>query len=162
VLLALVLSASGCGKAPEAAAPLKTAWDHFPITLGGHAAGLQVAILPAEQERGLMQRMDLGRDEGMIFVFHEPARQNFWMRNTPEPLDIAYLGPDGSIYEIYHMIPLDERGIPSRSDRIQYAVEMPLGWYEANGVRPGARIDRKGLSDAVKSRGFDPTKFGFR
>jgi hypothetical protein len=162
LLLALGLAASGCGKAPEAAVPLKTVWDHFKVDVGGHAASLQFAILPAEQERGLMQRLDLGRDEGMIFVFHEPAKQNFWMRNTPEPLDIAYLGPDGSIYEIYHMLPLDERGNASRSDRIQYAVEMPLGWYEANGVRPGAHIDMKAASDAVKARGFDPSKFGFR
>ena len=109
-----------------------------------------------------MQRPDLGRDEGMIFVFPEPQRQNFWMRNTPEPLDIAYLGSDGTIAEIYHMLALDERGVASRSDRIQYVVEMPLGWYEANGVRPGARIDMKGVSEAVKARGFDPSKFGFR
>ena len=162
MLLALAVAASGCTKAPEAAPALKTSWDHFTIGVGGHPASLQVAILPAEQEHGLMQRLDLGRDEGMIFVYAEPQRQNFWMRNTPEPLDIAYVGPDGAIAEIYPMFPLDERGIASRNDRIQYAVEMPHGWYEANGVRPGARIDMKAVSDAVKARGFDPSRFGFR
>jgi uncharacterized membrane protein (UPF0127 family) len=160
VLLALGLGTSGCGKAPEASPVLKTAWDPFKVDLGGHPVSLLVAILPAEQERGLMQRPDLGRDEGMIFVYTQPQKQNFWMRNTPEPLDIAYLGPDGAIDEIYHMLPLDERGTASRSDRIQFAVEMPLGWYERNGVRPGARVDMKALSDAVRARGFDPPRFG--
>jgi uncharacterized protein len=162
LVLALGLAVAGCAKAPQADPSLKTVWDHFKVDVGGHPASLQFAITSAEQERGLMQRPDLGRDEGMIFVFHEAARQNFWMRNTPEPLDIAYLGPDGSIYEIYHMLPLDERGIPSRSDRIHFAVEMPQGWFEANGVRPGALVDMKAVSDAVKARGFDPSKFGFR
>jgi uncharacterized membrane protein (UPF0127 family) len=162
VFLALGLAGFGCGKAPPADVPLKTVWDHFTMDLGGHPASLQVAILPAEQERGLMQRLDLGKDEGMIFVFHDPQKQDFWMRNTPEPLDIAYLGRDGKIEELYHMLPLDERGIASRGDRIQYVVEMPIGWYEANGVRPGARIDLKAVSDAVKARGFDPPRFGLK
>jgi hypothetical protein len=38
---------------------------------------------------------------------------------------------------------------------------MPRGWFEANGVRPGARIDKAAASEAVKARGFDPSKFGF-
>ena len=162
MVLALFAAGAGCAKAPDPAAELKkTVWDHFTIAVGGHPASLEVAILEAEQERGLMQRPDLGKDEGMIFVYHEPQRQNFWMRNTPEALDIAYVDPDGTIAEIYPMLPLDQRGITSHSDRIQYAVEMPQGWYEANGVRAGDHLDMKAVADAVKARGFDPQKFGF-
>ena len=157
----LVLCLAGCGSGkPEQS--LKTVWDHFTIGVGGHPASLQVAILEAEQAHGLMQRPDLGKDEGMIFVYPVPQRQSYWMRNCPEALDIAYAGPDGVIREIYHMIPFDERGTTSLSDRIQYVVEMPVGWFEANGVRTGARIDMGAASEAVKARGFDPLKFGFR
>ena len=158
-ILALGLAGCGSGK-PEA--PLKTSWDHFTIAVGGHPASLQVAILQAEQARGLMQRPDLGKDEGMIFVCPAPQRQSYWMRNCPEALDIAYVGPDGVILEIYHMIPFDERGTTSLSDRIQYVVEMPAGWFAANGVRTGDRIDKGAAAGAVKARGFDPEKFGFR
>ncbi len=158
LVMALVLA--GCGAGKPADAPLKTVWDHFAVEVGGHPASVQVAILEAEQARGLMQRPDLGSDEGMVFVYHEPQRQNYWMRNTPEPLDIAYLEHDGAIAEIYHLLPLDERGVTSRSDRIQFVLEMPQGWFAAHGVRPGARLDLKALADAVKARGFDPEKFG--
>jgi hypothetical protein len=158
----LVFGLAGCGAGKPADQPLKTVWDHFPIAVGGHAASLQVAILQAEQEHGLMQRPDLGRDEGMIFVFPAPQRQSFWMKNTPEALDIAYLDRDGVIMEVYPLLPFDERSVTSRSDRVQYVVEMPRGWFEANGVRPGARIDMAAASLAVKARGFDPSKFGFR
>jgi uncharacterized membrane protein (UPF0127 family) len=64
--------------------------------------------------------------------------------------------------EIYTMIPFDTRGTPSRSDQVQYIVEMPAGWYAANGVRPGATIDRDAVASALKARGFDPTRFGFK
>ena len=52
----------------EAAASPKTVFDHFSVNIGGHPASLQVAVYPQEQERGLMQRPDLGANEGMIFV----------------------------------------------------------------------------------------------
>jgi uncharacterized membrane protein (UPF0127 family) len=152
---------AGCGSGKPAEQPLKTVWDHFQVGVGGHPASLQVAILESEQARGLMQRPDLGPDEGMIFVFHAPQRQGFWMRNTPEPLDIAYLDRDAVIVEIYPLLPLDERTVASRSDQIQYALEMPSGWFGAHGVRPGARVDRAAVAAAVKDRGFDPAKFGF-
>lgn len=109
-----------------------------------------------------MQRPDLGADEGMVFIYPGAQRQSYWMKDTPEPLDIAFVDPEGSIVEIYPMLPLDERSTTSHSDRIQYVVEMPHGWFEEHGVRTGARIDKKALAEAVKARGFDPTKFGFQ
>ena len=155
-----VCALAGCGSGKPAEQPLKTVWDHFPVSVGGHPASLQVAIVEAELARGLMQRPDLGRDEGMIFVFPEAQRQGFWMRNTPEPLDIAYLDRDAVILEIYPLLPLDERTVTSRSDRVHYALEMPSGWFAAHGVRPGDRVDRAAVAEAVKERGFDPSKFG--
>jgi uncharacterized protein len=134
--------------------------DHFTVSVGGHAVSLQFAVLPGEQERGLMQRLDLGADEGMLFVDPAPKRENFWMKNTPEALDIAYAGRDGVIAEIYPMYPFDLSAIPSRSDQMQMALEMRQGWFSANGVRPGAAIDMAAVAAALKARGFDPSKYG--
>ncbi len=160
-MLALALDACGSGKS-EAASVHKTIYDHFTVDVGGHPVSLQFAVLPSEQEQGLMRRMDLGKDEGMIFVSTAPQRENFWMSNTPEPLDIAYLGRDGVIAEIYPLYPNDLRTVSSRSDQMRFAVEMRQGWYAANGVRPGDRIDLKAVADALKARDFDPAKFGMK
>src|ERR1700684_828058 len=66
----LAVGGAGCGAARkgDAVPEAKTVLDHFTIPVGAHPASLQVAVLAPEQERGLMQRPDLGRDEGMIFV----------------------------------------------------------------------------------------------
>jgi uncharacterized membrane protein (UPF0127 family) len=45
---------------------------------------------------------------------------------------------------------------------MQFAVEMRQGWYAANGVRPGDRIDLKAVADALRARDFDPAKFGMK
>jgi len=159
VLAGLFFAGCGSGK-PSAGSPApKTIFDHFTIEVGGHAASLEVAVTPAEQEHGLMQRPDLGPDEGMIFVYAQPQQMSYWMRNTPEPLDIAYLTRDGAVAETYELLPLDERPVNSHGDEMQFALEMPRGWFAAHNVRPGDRIDLKALASALRERGFDPAKY---
>jgi uncharacterized protein len=163
-LVLLQIGFAGCdaGKTSEPAAQTKTVFDHFTVGVGGHPASLQVAVLQQEQERGLMQRPDLGANEGMIFVNASPRQLGIWMHNTPEPLDLAYVNPDGTIAETYNLLPLDERAVTSHSAQVQYALEMPKGWFEANGIRVGASIDMAAFAAALKARGFDPVKFGIR
>lgn len=160
VLLCLFLAACGPGRSVAESSGQKTVFDHFTLGVGGRPASLEVAVLGSEQQRGLMQRSDLGRDEGMIFVYERPQELSFWMKNTPEPLDLGYLSSDGAVREIYELLPLDERPVASHSDQMQFALEMPRGWFAANGVRPGSRIDMKALAEALRERGFDPAKYG--
>ena len=161
--LAWLAGLSGCGAQPPAPPPApKTVYDHFPIGVGGKVASIQVAVLETEMERGLMQRPDLGKDEGMIFAYARPQQMSFWMHNTPEPLDIGFFTPGGVLAEVYPLLPFDERTVASRGSDLQFAVEMPMGWYSANGVRPGATLDMKALSAALKARGFDPGRMGFQ
>lgn len=152
-------SRAGSAAAPPAAAP-KTVQDFFPINVGDRSVRMQLAIRPAEMQRGLMERRDLGRDEGMLFLYDRPQRMSFWMRNTPTPLDIGFFRPDGTLAEIYALHPFDENTVSSRGDDLRFALEVNQGWYRENGVKPGARLDLKALAAAVRARGFDPAKFG--
>jgi uncharacterized membrane protein (UPF0127 family) len=156
------LNFAGCGdSAPPPAAPVvRTVSDHFPIQVGGKTVQMQVAVLQSEQERGLMERRDLGADEGMVFVDVAPQTLVFWMRDTPTPLDVGYFTPEGVLAEIYPLLPFDEREVRSRGSRLQYALEMRQGWYSQNDVFPGAQLDLKALAAALTARGFDPKRFG--
>jgi uncharacterized membrane protein (UPF0127 family) len=160
LLLAFLLS--GCGRgAPPAPAP-KTVRDWFAIKVGNQTVQMQLAVFSVEMEDGLMGRRDLGSDQGMIFVYHEPTQMSFWMRNTLLPLDIGFFNGKGELKEIYTMLPHDEAPINSRSSELQFALEMNQGWFDGHRVRPGAMLDLAALREALKARGLAPADFGLR
>jgi hypothetical protein len=154
-IVALVFCAlvSGCGRnAPEIVLHPKTVNDWFPIKVGGQMVQLQLAVFPAEMERGLMQRRDIGKDQGMLFIYRDPTQMSFWMRNTPSALDIGFFTAAGELKEIYTMLPYDETPIRSRSGALKFALEMNQGWYRENGVKPGAGLDLAAVREALKAR----------
>ncbi len=46
----------------------------------------------AERAQGLMFRRDMADDHGMLFVFEETQQVGFWMKDTPMPLDLIFIG----------------------------------------------------------------------
>jgi uncharacterized protein len=68
-----------------------------------HRFDVELAASPEAQNRGLMFRTELGDQEGMIFPSDPPQVRSFWMKNTPLPLDIIYIGEDGRILNIHLM-----------------------------------------------------------
>jgi uncharacterized membrane protein (UPF0127 family) len=161
VALAAPLFPAGCSaEKPAVVAAPKSLTEFFPIKVGGKTVRMQLAVLEPEMQRGLMERRDLGRDDGMIFVYPKPQQMSFWMHNTPTPLDIGFFDDGGMLEEIYQMHPFDETTVRSRSTRLLFALEMNQDWYRDNGLKPGAQLDMKALLAALKARGFEPRKFG--
>lgn len=159
--LSLALVLAGCGQAQPAADPApKTVADYFPIKIGEQTVQLQFAVTGAEMQRGLMERRNLKPEQGMIFVYPRAQALSFWMRNTPTPLDIGFFTADGELREIYPLHPFDETTVASRRKDLQFAVEMNQGWFKANGVKPGDKLDLAAVAAAVKARGFPPRAFG--
>jgi uncharacterized protein len=106
-----------------------------------HTFRAEVAASPQEQARGLMFRTEIGPDEGMIFPRQvaEPAR--FWMKNTPIPLDIIFIGPDRRIANIAAMtVPYSLEGVESQGSVIA-VFEIAGGRAAQLGIQPGDKVD---------------------
>ena len=110
------------------------------LSIGGKAVKAEVADDAQERSTGLMFRDRLAPNAGMLFVMPKPERASFWMKNTTLPLSVAYINPAGVIVEIHDLEPLDEQPVPSAFPNIAYALEMEQGWFSANGILAGDRI----------------------
>ena len=123
-----------------------SAYDRGVISVNGTKISVYIARNAEEQREGLMftEYNGLGKDEGMIFIFDEEAPASFWMKNTIQPLDIAFIKANGVVANIRTMRALDESSQPSDGP-VKYAVEVHDGWYKEHGVKAGTKFDLSGI-----------------
>ena len=86
-----------------------------------------------------MFRKDMPQHEGMIFVFDQPTKQCFWMKNTPLPLTAAFVADDGTIVNLADMKP---QALEAHcSDKpVRYVLEMNQGWFAKKGIKAGSKL----------------------
>jgi uncharacterized membrane protein (UPF0127 family) len=110
------------------------------IWLGDQELVTEMALRPIEIATGMMFRTNMLENEAMIFVFANAAPRSFYMRNCTVPLTAAYINPDGVIEEFVKLEPHNEVGVLSKSQNIQFVLELPQGWPERHNVRTGAVV----------------------
>ena len=91
-------------------------------------------------QTGMMFRKTMTDDDAMLFVHRKPSARSYWMKNVSVPLSIGYIDASGRLLEIHDMEPFRTKGVFSLSQNIQYALEVPQGWFGRKGVRPGAMV----------------------
>lgn len=111
----------------------------LPLCIGPHTFQVEVADTPAARTRGLMQRSQLAEASGMVFVFEAPARHCFWMRDTPLPLSVAFITPDGRIASLADMSPLTD-SLHCADQAVRYALEVPQGAFHTRAITAGMRV----------------------
>ena len=109
------------------------------LTAGIHVITAEVADRDASRMQGLMFRERLAPNHGMLFVFDDRAIHCMWMRNTPIPLSVAFVGDDGEIVNIHDMKPHSEDSHCARKP-VRFALEMAQGWFAQRGIKPGAKL----------------------
>ena len=106
----------------------------------------EIADTEETRNRGFMEREQIPDGTGMLFVFERDQILSFWMKNTPHPLSIAYIDSTGKIRDIYHMTPFSMANWTSTVS-VRYALEVPQGWFEKEGIVVGDKVLIPGKTD---------------
>jgi uncharacterized protein len=109
------------------------------LSAGMHQIDTQLAMKPIERQIGLMNRPSMPAHEGMLFVFEQPTKQCFWMKNTLLPLTAAFVADDGTIVNLEDMKPqtLDAH---CSTKEVRYVLEMNQGWFAKRGIKVGSKL----------------------
>lgn len=151
----------GCGE--EAIAPPKPDGEPFAkafqLKLDGKPLYARVAVTETEKTQGLMG-VAAGADQGMLFVYATNTRARFWMKDTPADLDIGFFDREGRLLKVATMRAYDTEVTDPGTDRVRFALEMRAGWYSESGMAEGSQLDLYSVVNALRERGFNPTKLG--
>ena len=119
------------------------------LSVNGHKLTAEVANTDPTRMQGLMHRRILPEDSGMLFVFPDIAHHAMWMMNTYIPLSVAFIDEKGTIINIADMEPHTRNSHPATKPA-KYALEVNLGWFSRNGIKPGAKVE--GIDRAPPAR----------
>lgn len=117
-----------------AACTTQASITRVPLTLQSPASKeliMQVEVADTFEERktGLMGRTELEEGTGMLFIFDQPQKLTFWMKDTLIPLDILFFDADKKFVSRTTMQPCVAEPCPTYASNsaAQYALEVMQG-----------------------------------
>lgn len=111
----------------------------------GKTIEVDLAVTPMQREIGLMNRVKLPRDYGMLFVFPVEQGLQFWMKNTFVDLDMVFLDAEGRVTALHSRVRRSYRDTPEeklerRSGFGKYVLELPAGAASKRKVKVGKKL----------------------
>ncbi len=101
---------------------------------------IEIADTDAKRTKGLMDRLTMEENQGMLFLFPYEAQQSFWMKNTVLPLDIIFVNSKNKIVTIHQdTTPFDTGTYPSTEPASQ-VVEVNAGYTAQHNISVGDKI----------------------
>jgi len=115
------------------------------MRINGVSAAVELALSEDERQHGLMFRLRMSADDGMLFAYPDEGERRFWMANTLIPLDIAFFSADGTLLNVNETPMYDNPRVPgalyATSDSkgaARFVLEMNLGWFKKKGIVDGS------------------------
>ncbi len=107
------------------------------------ALEVEVANTRASRELGLSGRERMGDDEGLLFVFDEPGRYGFWMKDMKFSLDIIWINQNGVVVDIERKVTpesyKEKKTFINKSEAV-YVLEINSGLSEKFGLYLGSKV----------------------
>lgn len=111
------------------------------VELNGQKITAEIAASLEARATGLSKYKTLDDGRGMLFVYDQPQKQCFWMKDMKFAIDILWIGSDKQILHI------EENVQPSTYPKqfcpdvpAKYALEVNSGLVNRTGVRVGQKL----------------------
>ena len=103
---------------------------------------VDLAINDTERQKGLGEREHLDDGRGMLFVFPNPEKFQFWMKDMQFPLDFIWI-KDNVVIDLTKNVPIYTDGVYTRlqpSEPVNKILEVNAGFIDKNQIQIGDPI----------------------
>jgi len=121
----------------EETAPFEN--SHILLKLNNTIINAEIADTLTSKKNGLKFRKEIDKNGGVLFIFPEPKRLAFWMKDTQIPLSIAFINENRIITQIEKMAPFSLKSVSSKHICI-FALEVNQGFFEKHNIKRGDKI----------------------
>ncbi len=98
---------------------------------------VEIADTNEKRQIWLMNRESMSLDRGMLFIFPDSKKHNFWMKNTLIPLDIIRINSDHKIVDIKTSQPCYEQTCPIYTPKFEanYVLEINAWIFQKENIQ---------------------------
>lgn len=116
------------------------------LKVGNGLLDVHIAETWRDRKFGLVGCHGLKENEGMLFVSRREKTHSFQMKYVDVPLSAAFIDRNGVIDEIVDLEP-GQHSWTRSSGKVLFALQVPLGWFEKNGVSEGDKVNVEDVTD---------------
>lgn len=121
------------------------------VRVGGLEYPVELAVESEDRIRGLSGRASLDAETGMLFVFEQPDRFRFWMKEMQFSLDIVWISSECRVVDVSENVPFPDPSTPtnelprySPESLAQYVLEINGGEAVERGLGIGDNVEFAG------------------
>ena len=110
------------------------------VQIKGKLIRVEFAKTNDEKIMGLSNRDLNANNSFMLFVYNQPQRMSFWMKDTRKDLSIAFIDANNKILQIENLKAKSLKVLDSKSTQIKYVLEVPKGYFGLHKIKVGDKV----------------------
>lgn len=117
-------------------------YQQITVSINNFTLTADLALTSEQITKGLAVKDTLNENEGMLFVFSNPSRSGFWMKDMKFPIDIIWLNKDKEIVHIEkNLQPCGTTCPMFRPDEdSKYVLETVSGFADKHNLKEGDKV----------------------
>ncbi|KKU28702.1 MAG: hypothetical protein UX80_C0013G0006 [Candidatus Amesbacteria bacterium GW2011_GWA2_47_11b] len=113
------------------------------LMVGSVTINIEIADTEETRQHGLSGRSSLPANSGKLFVFPQPARHSFWMRDMNFPLDFVWIRSN-RVIQLSSSVPATQPPVTLTPDQpVDQVLEVNTGFIEKYGIKVGDAVQRR-------------------
>ena len=149
VIILVVLALTQAGKLGNLFSFQRTSGQ---ATINGKTYNVTIVNTEESRRKGLAGKKGLDDNEGMLFMFPQKKRHQFWMQGMTFPIDIIFINDDTVTDISKNAQPLDPENLNyplfSPSQDVNYVLEVNAGEADKNNIKPGDKVQFQNLPES--------------